>query len=233
MWEQAVHCRLLEAQCWAAAAPETKHKVPFDIDKPGHSTIPLLNVHLAEQRVAILIAESSAAEEAGQEEQESEQGSDEEIDQTVYAAPRAAALPPIVPVVEADAEAGIAEVAVPSAAVGELLAAYNLIRAFSWQLRLSPFSFPDLCAAMISSQVRTPCGVGACCNLLMAGWLAGMYEALWASLLPHLLAASHVPAVPATRPSLLSLPSPMSHTHSASLTTFHTHLAVTCRSRRP
>lgn len=174
MWQQAVHCRLLEAQCWAAAAPETKHEVPFDIDKPGHSTIPLLNVHLAEQRVAILIAESSAAEEVEQEEQESEQGSDEEIDQTVYAAPRAAALPPIVPVVEADAEAGIAEVAVPSAAVGELLAAYNLIRAFSWQLRLSPFSFPDLCAAMISSQVRTPCGVGACCNLLMAGWLACM-----------------------------------------------------------
>ena len=37
--------------------------------------------------------------------------------------------------------------------MGELLAAYNFLRAFSWQLRLSPFCFPDLCAAMQSEQV--------------------------------------------------------------------------------
>ena len=38
-------------------------------------------------------------------------------------------------------------------AAGELLAAWNVMRAFSWQLRLSPFSFADFCAAMASPLV--------------------------------------------------------------------------------
>jgi len=36
----------------------------------------------------------------------------------------------------------------PTTAIGELTAAYALLRSFSWQLRLSPFSFEDFCAAM-------------------------------------------------------------------------------------
>lgn len=91
-------------------------------------------------------------EEAGPEE-ESEEESEEEIDQTIYAPPKTAALPEEVTILEGDAEHGVAPVTAPSAAVGELLAAYNALRAFSWQLRLSPFSFPDFVAAMTSTQV--------------------------------------------------------------------------------
>jgi hypothetical protein len=81
------------------------------------------------------------------------QPTEPEIDQTIYAPPKAAGLPAQAVLVAADPEAGVAELAVPSAAVGELLAAYNAIRAFSWQLRISPFSFPDFAAAMASQQV--------------------------------------------------------------------------------
>ena len=31
---------------------------------------------------------------------------------------------------------------------GDALAAYNILRAFSWQIRLSPFAFEELCAAL-------------------------------------------------------------------------------------
>lgn len=31
---------------------------------------------------------------------------------------------------------------------GDALAAYNILRAFSWQVRLSPFAFEELCAAL-------------------------------------------------------------------------------------
>jgi DDT domain/WSTF, HB1, Itc1p, MBD9 motif 1 len=41
---------------------------------------------------------------------------------------------------------------IPTAAMGDLTAAYALIRSFSWQLRLSPFSFEDFCAAMTAPQ---------------------------------------------------------------------------------
>lgn len=63
----------------------------------------------------------------------------------------------------------------PSAAVGDLLAAYNALRAFSWQLRLSPFSFPDFAAAMAATQVRKGLGVvvGAALGgqlLTLGGW---------------------------------------------------------------
>lgn len=40
----------------------------------------------------------------------------------------------------------------PTAAIGELAAAYAVLRSFSWQLRLSPFSFEDFCAAMSTPQ---------------------------------------------------------------------------------
>ena len=33
---------------------------------------------------------------------------------------------------------------------GDTLAAYNILRAFSWQIRLSPFAFEDLCAALFN-----------------------------------------------------------------------------------
>ncbi len=36
--------------------------------------------------------------------------------------------------------------------VGDALAAYNLLRAFSWQLRLSPATFAEFCTALGSSQ---------------------------------------------------------------------------------
>lgn len=42
------------------------------------------------------------------------------------------------------------------ACAGDLLAAWNVLRAFSWQLRLSPFGFQDLCAAMASQLVGVP-----------------------------------------------------------------------------
>lgn len=34
---------------------------------------------------------------------------------------------------------------------GDALAAYNILRAFSWQIRLSPFAFEELCAALFLS----------------------------------------------------------------------------------
>ena len=37
-------------------------------------------------------------------------------------------------------------------AAGDALAAYNLLRAFSWQLRLSPATFAEFCTALGSSQ---------------------------------------------------------------------------------
>ena len=38
------------------------------------------------------------------------------------------------------------------ALAGDALAAYNLLRAFSWQLRLSPCTFAEFCAALGSSR---------------------------------------------------------------------------------
>ena len=35
-----------------------------------------------------------------------------------------------------------------ASAAGDALSAYNLLRAFSWQIRLSPFPFEDLLAAL-------------------------------------------------------------------------------------
>lgn len=98
--------------------------------------------------------ESSAEEGSEASEEEEEEEEESEIDETVYAPPKTSQLPAVVPVVEADAAAGVAELAVPSTAMGDLLAAYNTLRAFSWQLRLSPFSFPDFVAAMAALQVR-------------------------------------------------------------------------------
>ena len=113
----------------------------------------------------------SGSEEApgsGSEEEGEESSSEEEIDQTIYAPPRTAALPADAVLVEGDEARGVAQLAVPSAAVGELLAAYNAMRAFSWQLRLSPFSFPDLCAAVVSTQVG---GAGGGCRWMAEGVL--------------------------------------------------------------
>ena len=90
------------------------------------------------------------------------------IDETIYAPPKTSLLPAVVPVAEADAAQGLAELAVPSAAMGDLLAAYNTLRAFSWQLRLSPFSFPDFVAAMAAHQV---CCKG-CCGAGSSRWAA-------------------------------------------------------------
>lgn len=36
------------------------------------------------------------------------------------------------------------------AVAGDALAAYNILRAFSWQIRLSPFAFEELCAALFN-----------------------------------------------------------------------------------
>ena len=33
---------------------------------------------------------------------------------------------------------------------GDAVAAYNILRAFSWQIRLSPFAFEELCAALFN-----------------------------------------------------------------------------------
>lgn len=110
-------------------------------------------------------AEAAAAEEEEEEEESSEE--EEDIDQTIYAPPKTALLPAEVPILEADEQHGLAELALPSAAVGELLAAYNAIRAFSWQLRVSPFSFPDFCAAMKSQQV------GGQAEFWVFRWLGG------------------------------------------------------------
>ncbi|KAL0019631.1 hypothetical protein WJX77_005620 [Trebouxia sp. C0004] len=38
----------------------------------------------------------------------------------------------------------------PADAIGDALAAYNILRAFSWQIRLSPFAFEELCAALFN-----------------------------------------------------------------------------------
>jgi len=67
-----------------------------------------------------------------------EQKEDEEGKEITAAAPAAAAAPQ--------------QLILPTAAIGELTAAYALLRSFSWQLRLSPFSFEDFCAAMNTSQ---------------------------------------------------------------------------------
>lgn len=93
------------------------------------------------------------SEEGSGDEAEEEEEEEEEVDQTIYAPPKTAALPEEVTILEGDAEHGTPPLTAPSAAVGELLAAYNALRAFSWQLRISPFSFPDFVAAMTSSQV--------------------------------------------------------------------------------
>lgn len=36
------------------------------------------------------------------------------------------------------------------AIAGDALAAYNILRAFSWQIRLSPIAFEELCAALFN-----------------------------------------------------------------------------------
>ena len=41
---------------------------------------------------------------------------------------------------------------IPSVALGDMISAYVTIRAFSWQLRLSPFSFESFCSAMMSNE---------------------------------------------------------------------------------
>lgn len=81
------------------------------------------------------------------------------IDQTLYEPPPEAALPAEVtlrpaPAAEEGGPPGPPGLTVPSDVLGDLLAAYNVLRAFSWQLRLSPFPFDDFCAAMESAQVR-------------------------------------------------------------------------------
>ena len=38
----------------------------------------------------------------------------------------------------------------PVCVAGDALAAYNILRAFSWQIRLSPFAFEELCAALFN-----------------------------------------------------------------------------------
>ena len=43
-------------------------------------------------------------------------------------------------------------VLIPTVAMGDLVGSYIILRAFSWQLRLSPFSFDAFCAAMDSQQ---------------------------------------------------------------------------------
>lgn len=73
-----------------------------------------------------------------------------DVDVTVYSPPAAAALPEMV---ELRAAAGDKPaLTVPSSALGDLMAAYAILRSFSWQLRLSPFTFEDFCAAMCSTQ---------------------------------------------------------------------------------
>ena len=82
--------------------------------------------------------------------EEMEEVSEEEIiDDTVYSVPAQAAVPPfsLLPVGNS-----AFKVAVPASTVGVLAGAYALLRSFSWQLRLSPFSFEDLCAAVCSAQ---------------------------------------------------------------------------------
>jgi hypothetical protein len=85
-----------------------------------------------------------------------------EVDDTVYFPSADASLPAEAVVRPAAPPAGTGgaeappppppRVAVPSAALGDLLSAYALLRSFSWQLRLAPFPFEDLCAAMASPQ---------------------------------------------------------------------------------
>jgi len=41
---------------------------------------------------------------------------------------------------------------IPSMALGDMISAYVTIRAFSWQIRLSPFSFESFCSAMMSNE---------------------------------------------------------------------------------
>ncbi|GAB4819339.1 hypothetical protein N2152v2_006385 [Parachlorella kessleri] len=88
-------------------------------------------------------SESSSDEEGSGDESDSEE---DVADQTVYEPPPEANVPPETTV---DAPGGLA-VTISTKAVGELLAAWNILRGFSWQLRLSPTSFADFCAAMAS-----------------------------------------------------------------------------------
>ena len=87
--------------------------------------------------------------------------------------PPEAALPAEValrPAPEEGAPPGPPGLSVPSDVLGDLLAAYNVLRAFSWQLRLSPFPFDDFCAAMESTQVRRrPAAAVLACSLKGCG----------------------------------------------------------------
>ena len=104
--------------------------------------------------------------------EEGEEGKDDEVggEDGDAAAVAAAATPPAAAVMAAAAEEEPEDcVRVPSDAMGELLAAYNSLRAFSWQLRLSPFSFQDFAAAMCAPHVR---------RSEAGGWLGGRAD--WA-----------------------------------------------------
>jgi len=72
------------------------------------------------------------------------------MDPAVYEYPPEAAVPETITVVHKDVDV-TTELSIPSSAMGDLLSAYVMMRSFSWQLRLSPFSFEDFCKAMSST----------------------------------------------------------------------------------
>lgn len=68
-------------------------------------------------------------------------------DSKVYKPPQEARLPEETVLIEGSSTD--VHVSVPSAAIGDLYSAYVILRSFSWQVRLSPFSFEDFCKAML------------------------------------------------------------------------------------
>ena len=77
--------------------------------------------------------------------QDDDSESDESaIDETIYRPPKDSNLPIMTVISE--------HLAIPAVALGEMLAAYTILRAFSWPLRLSPFPFEDLAAALLCTQ---------------------------------------------------------------------------------
>lgn len=99
--------------------------------------------------------------------------SESDVDETVYRPPKDAALPvEMMALVQQEGQeggegdeagGGASGTAVPTTAVGELLASWTLLRSFSWQLRLSPFTFDDFCLAMVAPKVGLPACLPPAC----------------------------------------------------------------------
>ncbi|KAL3131285.1 hypothetical protein ABBQ38_000578 [Trebouxia sp. C0009 RCD-2024] len=118
----------------ATAAAATTGELPMNGHLAGEDA-PANRTH--DSTEAVLESDQAVGETEGQEEADG--------------APEVPAIPAEIPAhITLPRPADRSAVTAPSEAVGDAVAAYNILRAFSWQIRLSPFAFEELCAALFN-----------------------------------------------------------------------------------